>query len=1000
MGLRADGSIATWGLCDVGQCGVPLPNSGYTAISAGDSHSLALRPGGAIVAWGSNENGELQLPSPNTGFVAIAAGLLHNLALKPDGSIVGWGSNIGGESIPPQPNTDWVAIAAGGYFSIGLKSDGSIRRWGCNGLCPVPSPNTGFVAVSTHFYHSLALRADGSIVAWGTNDYGQLDVPEPNTGFVAIAAGDHFSLGLKADGSIVSWGEYNQSSVPQPNTGYTQVTANRGFAHALRSEVTFTERVVSTNAPLSTSVVAADVDGDGDTDAVTAEYQINTVAWYENNGATPPGWTKHFVDNGTALGATTVAAGDVDGDGDADVFSANLNDEGIAFYENRGTSWVKQVLTGYWVGAWVVHVADVDGDGDLDGISGLGQSNCGPPLSCPGVEWYDNNGTTPPTFTARAVSPDQSGSGAVHAADLDGDGDVDIPSVDTSPNQVLWFENSGAHPLTWTKRIIGTVNEPWSVFSADVDGDGDVDVLTASSGNSLIAWHENNGASPPGWTTRTVSASCQGATAVRAADIDADGDIDVVGGCSGGSPSGRWYENNGGSPPIFTEHPVGMCGSAMGIFAAAVDADTDIDVLCSTNGIPGKVLFFENNGTGGSGCSGDNDCVDGLFCNGAEDCAGGQCQTGASPCAPPLLCRESDDQCVQCLTSANCTDGLFCNGAETCGPAGTCQAGSNPCTSPLFCRESDDQCVQCLNSSTCDDGLFCNGAESCNAAGNCQAGGNPCPGQGCDETNNACVVGQQVWLSFIDSASMPGVGTVQNEDIVARNVSGGAWSMIFDGSDVGLSGLTIDGMARVANGNILLSFTESGSVAGMTGGPSGTTLDDSDIVRFIPTSLGSTTAGSFVFYFDGSDVGLTTDNEDIDAIALTSGGQLVISTVGAVSATGASGADTDLLLFNATSLGSVTSGSFSIHFDGSDVSLSDNGNEDVDAAAIRPTGAILLSTIGNFAVPGVSGANEDVLQFTPTTLGSSTSGTYSMHLDLSALGIATSEDVGAVEFKD
>lgn len=350
-----------------------------------------------------------------------------------------------------------------------------------------------------------------------------------------------------------------------------------------------------------------------------------------------------------------------------------------------------------------------------------------------------------------------------------------------------------------------------------------------------------------------------------------------------------------------------------------------------------------------------------------------------------------------CTTNPQCDDGVFCNGAETC-VAGSCQAGGYPCGSQL-CRESDDQCVNCLTAATCDDGLFCNGAESCNGAGNCQAGSDPCPGLTCDETNNVCIGGAEVWMSFVAATSVPGVGTVQNEDVVARSVSTGAWSMIFDGSDVGLGGLTIDGMARMADGSILLSFTDSGSIPGMTGGPSGTTLDDSDVVRFVPTSLGSTTAGSFVFYFDGSDVGLTTNNEDVDAIALTASGQLVISTLGAATPTGATGADTDLFVFTATSLGSATAGSFAVYFDGSDVSLSDNGNEDVDAASILPDGRILLSTIGNVSVPGVSGANEDVLRFTPTTLGATTSGTYAMYLDLSTLGIATGADVGSVDYK-
>jgi hypothetical protein len=146
-------------------------------------------------------------------------------------------------------------------------------------------------------------------------------------------------------------------------------------------------------------------------------------------------------------------------------------------------------------------------------------------------------------------------------------------------------------------------------------------------------------------------------------------------------------------------------------------------------------------------------------------------------------------------------------------------------------------------------------------------------------------------------------------------------------------------------------------------------------------------------------VGLSTDYEDVDAIALTSDGRLLLSCSSSFIATNLSGADEDLIAFAPTSLGATTTGSLSMYFDGSDVGLSDNTNEDVDAAAVSGS-PILLSTTGNFSVPGVSGADEDVVQFAPTSLGSVTSGTWSMHLDLSALGIAGSADVGALEWKE
>jgi alpha-tubulin suppressor-like RCC1 family protein len=112
-----------------------------------------------IVAWGYNGYGQCTVPSPNTGFTAIAAAYYHSLGLKTDGSIVAWG-NIGPV---PSPNTDFTAIAAGGYHSLGLKTDGSIVAWGDIG--PVPSPNTDFTAIAAGYSHSLGLKTDGSIVA-------------------------------------------------------------------------------------------------------------------------------------------------------------------------------------------------------------------------------------------------------------------------------------------------------------------------------------------------------------------------------------------------------------------------------------------------------------------------------------------------------------------------------------------------------------------------------------------------------------------------------------------------------------------------------------------------------------------------------------------------------------------------------------------------------------------------------------------------------------------
>jgi hypothetical protein len=246
-----------------------------------------------------------------------------------------------------------------------------------------------------------------------------------------------------------------------------------------------------------------------------------------------------------------------------------------------------------------------------------------------------------------------------------------------------------------------------------------------------------------------------------------------------------------------------------------------------------------------------------------------------------------------------------------------------------------------------------------------------------------------LYLSLSGSATLGGA-SVANEDVVAFDGTG--FSLHFDGSDVGLASTAIDGLAVLGPSELLLSFTDPVSVPGIPG-----TVDDSDVVKFTATSLGAQTTGSFTLYFDGSDVGLSTSDEDVDAIELAPGGGLLVSTTGAVSVPGVSAQDEDLLLFTPTSLGSTTAGSWALHFDGSDVALT-SSDEDVDAVAVDAGARILLSTTGSFSVAGRSGADEDVFAFVPSTTGPVTAGSFASVLvfDGSLYGLG-GNDVVAID---
>jgi serine protease AprX len=239
---------------------------------------------------------------------------------------------------------------------------------------------------------------------------------------------------------------------------------------------------------------------------------------------------------------------------------------------------------------------------------------------------------------------------------------------------------------------------------------------------------------------------------------------------------------------------------------------------------------------------------------------------------------------------------------------------------------------------------------------------------------------------YVSSTTDGNVGfAFSDEDIVRFDPNTNTWTLYFDGSDAGLganSSQDIDAFDLLDDGSILLS------IAGDTTIPNVGAIDDADIVRFVPTALGQNTAGTYSWYFDGSDVGLTTADEDVDAVDLLSDGRIVISTLGNVSVTGASGADEDLLVFTPTRLGTTTSGAWSLYFDGSDVALTAT-NEDVNGVWINPaTGQVYLSTLGAFAVTGASGDGADIFVCTPGTLGATTSCTFSLYWDGSANGFA------------
>jgi len=390
----------------------------------------------------------------------------------------------------------------------------------------------------------------------------------------------------------VSVGETPGTTAPVPptSTPVPEPTATPTPGNGLHKEVSFGTEALITTATDAWSVYAADMDGDGDVDVLSASYDDDKIVWYENDGGSSPAFTGHVITT-NADGAWSVYAADVDGDGDVDVLSASELDDKIAWYENSGGSppaFTSHIIAITADQARSVYAVDVDGDGDVDVLSASITDNK--------IAWYENDGGSPPTFTDYVITTAAGRANSVYAADMDDDGDMDALSASSSDNKIVWYENNGGSPPAFTNHVITTTTAAarW-VYAADVDGDGDVDVFSASYNDDKIAWYENDGGSPPAFTGHVITTNADCAESVYAADVDGDGDIDVLS-ASYMDAKVAWYENDGSSPPAFTDHVITTAAvGAVSVYAADMDGDGDLDVL-SASSWDDKIAWYENRG--------------------------------------------------------------------------------------------------------------------------------------------------------------------------------------------------------------------------------------------------------------------------------------------------------------------------------------------------------------------------------------------------------------------
>lgn len=219
------------------------------------------------------------------------------------------------------------------------------------------------------------------------------------------------------------------------------------------------------------------------------------------------------------------------------------------------------------------------------------------------------------------------------------------------------------------------------------------------------------------------------------------------------------------------------------------------------------------------------------------------------------------------------------------------------------------------------------------------------------------------------------------EDIVIHAPDSENWSMLFDGSDVGAK--NVDALHILPDGAILVSFDMTASLAGLG------SVGKEDIVKFTPSQTGETTSGTWSWYLDGSDVGLS--NRDINALHVLPDGKIAVSFDSNFTLTGpGSIRSEDLVVFTPTQIGQTTTGTWAWYLDGSDVDL----EEDIDGLWIAGNGDIYLSTSSTWDELSIDADDEDIFVCANATIGSNSSCTFgsNVYWDGSAHGMTGDVD--------